>query len=94
MLLIGLTIFAVASALWLTYMIRYPRQWSAWIDRRHAELEAYRLSFVWMQRAEKGITLKIVVAALTVLTLMCVATLLRHPTALSDFIHGFAHPHR
>jgi len=92
MLIFGLVTFAVVLALWLTYMIRYPRQWSTWIDRQHAMLGNHGLSFGWMQRAEKGLPLKVMVATLTLLTLMCVATLLRHPTALSDFIRDFTHP--
>jgi len=73
MLIAGLTIAAVASGLWLTYMIRHPKKWEARIDGFHQGLRPYRLSFDWMRKMEKGIALKMLAVTLSILILSCIA---------------------
>jgi hypothetical protein len=80
-------IFSVAWGLWLSFIFRYPVRWSGFIDRVHLRLGAYGLSAEWMRRAEKGITLKLLVAGTTIVSLACLAILLKHPTALDYFLH-------
>ena len=82
MLAFILAIFAVTWALWLTFQIRYPSRWQARIDRQHEFLRQYGLSSRWMQKHEKGMTLKVLVGFTTVITLMCLVILLRYPHAL------------
>jgi hypothetical protein len=86
MLIAVLVIAAVACGLWLTYMVRYPKKWEARIDGLHHNLRSYGLSSDWMREMEKGIALKVLVITLTVLIHWCIAVLLRHPTALTDFL--------
>ena len=87
MLAIGLAIFSVVWALWLCYLIRYPARWRGHLDRLHVRLQVYGLSVPWMKRAEQGITLKVLVAATTFISLCCLAIVLRHPDALANFLH-------
>ncbi len=87
MLAIGLAIFSVIWALWLCYLIRYPARWREHLDRLHSQLQGYGLSVPWMKRAEQGFALKAIVAATTVLSLLCLAVVLRHPQALNAFLH-------
>ena len=87
MLSIGLAIFATTWALWLVFMVRYPAQWRGHLDRLHVRLQGYGLSFPRMKRAEQGITLKVLVAATTFISLCCLAVVLRHPQALDAFLH-------
>jgi hypothetical protein len=87
MLAIGLAVFATTWALWLVFMVRYPEQWRGHLDRLHVRLQGYGLSFPWMKRAEQGIGLKLIVAATTFLSLLCLAVVLRHPQALDTFLH-------
>jgi hypothetical protein len=67
---------------WLTYMVRYPDRWSAHIDRHRQRLLAMGVNLPLMHRLEKGPLLKVLVM------LLCIAILLRDPTALVDFWHG------
>ncbi len=92
MLVAGLAIFSVIGALWLTYMMRYPREWSNQVDRIHSRLKPYGLSFEWMAWAEKSLVLKLLVGATILTTLMSLVIALRHPLALSAFLlaHHFA----
>jgi hypothetical protein len=83
----AIAIFAIAWALWFTFMCRYPGPWSRFIDRIHVRLADCGLSFEWMRRAEKGATLKVLVAVTTVASLACLAILLKHPTALEAYLH-------
>ncbi len=92
MLAISLAVFAVTWALWLTYMVRYPEQWRGHLDRLHVRLQGYGLSYPWMKRAEQGIGLKLIVAATTVLSLMCLVMVMRYPQALSTFLHQRPNP--
>ena len=92
MIIWGVSIFSLGWALWLTYMLRYPARWSAIVDRYHKKLQAYGLSAHWMQSAEKGVALKLLVATTVLISLTCVAVLLKHPTALNDFIHEHFYP--
>jgi hypothetical protein len=94
MLLTILALTAVSFALWFTYMVRYPKKWEACVDALHQGLRPHGLSFHWMQRMEKGILLKILVAVATVLILSCVAVLFRHPTAWSDFLREYSQSRR
>jgi hypothetical protein len=87
MLAIGLATFSVIWAFWLTYLIRYPVQWREHLDRLHLRLKGCGLSIPWMKKAEQGITLKVLVAATTFISLCCLAIVLRHPDALSTFLH-------
>lgn len=87
MLVVGLAILSVCWELWLTYMVRYPREWGNQVDRIHSRLKPYGLSFAWMAAAEKGFVLKLIVGATTVVMLLCVLLVLRHPLALSTFLH-------
>jgi tellurite resistance protein TehA-like permease len=87
MLAISIAIFSVIWALWLTYLIRYPTEWRDHLDRLHVRLKGYGLSIPWMKRAEQGITLKVLIAATTVISLACLAIVLRHPDALDTFLH-------
>jgi hypothetical protein len=92
MLIAFLALIAFSFGLWFTYMVRYPKRWVARVDAFHQSLRPYGLSFQWMQRMEKGISLKILVVVTAVLTLSCVAVLLRHPTAMSDFLQEYSRP--
>jgi hypothetical protein len=92
MLLAGLAVAAVSAALLLTYMVRYPKRWGARIDDFHQSIRPYGLSFAWMQKMEKGITLKILVLGTTMLILCCIAVLLRHPAAMTDFLREYSRP--
>lgn len=80
-----LVTFATAGALWLTYMVRYPDRWSARVDRHRQLLLAMGVNLPLMHRIEKGPVIRVLVALVVVITLACVAILLRHPTALQDF---------
>ena len=86
MLVAGLAILSVIWGLWLTYMVRYPREWGNQVDRIHSGLEPYGLSFPWMAKVEKGFALKLIVGATTVAILMSLLIVLRHPQALSTFL--------
>lgn len=88
MLEIGLALVAVVWASWFAFMIRYPQHWSSAIDAIHARLSPWGLSASWMQRAEKGHVLKFIVGATAFVTLVCLAILIRHPDALSNFIRS------
>jgi tellurite resistance protein TehA-like permease len=92
MLAIGLAIFSATWGLWLCYLIRYPARWRQHLDRLHVRLKGYGLSIPWMKRAEQGITLKVLVATTTFVTLFCLAIVLRHPQALDTFLHQHPTP--
>jgi hypothetical protein len=92
MLAISLATFATTWSLWLTYMVRYPEQWRGHLDRLHTRLRQYGLSSPAMKRAEQGITLTVLVAATTFISLCCLAIVLRHPDALSTFLHHHPTP--
>jgi hypothetical protein len=87
MLTWAVTIFSLAWGLWLSFMCRYPARWSEFIDRLQLRLGAHGLSPEWMRSAEKGVTLKVIVAATTIASLACLAILLKHPTALEAYLH-------
>jgi hypothetical protein len=53
------------------------------VDRQHQLLRSYGLSIAWVQRLEKGGALKAIVALTTFLSILCVAIILRHPSALN-----------
>lgn len=82
MLAIFLAAFAVTWGLWLAYLLRYPARWRARIDRQHDFLRQRGLSNSWMQKLEKGATLKVIVGVTTFISLMCLAIMLKHPHAL------------
>ena len=86
MLAIGLAVFSVIWALWLCYLIRYPARWCQHLDRLHDWLRGYGLSVPWMKRAEQGFALKAIVAATTIISLLCLVIIIRHPQAL-DYLH-------
>jgi len=88
MLAVALCLLAFTWALWLMYMIRYPKQWAERIDGIHSWLSRHGLSFEWMKRAEKGYTLKAVVGLTVILTLCSLVVTLRHPDALSNFLRA------
>ncbi len=92
MLLACLAVAAVCSALLFTYMVRYPQRWGVRIDVFHQSIRPYGLSFAWMQKMEKGVTLKILVVVTTVLILCSIAVLLRHPSAMTDFFQEYSRP--
>jgi hypothetical protein len=54
------TVFCLTWGLWLTYMLRYPQRWEAVVDRQHQLLRSYGFSISWVQRLEKGGTLKVI----------------------------------
>jgi hypothetical protein len=85
---------AVAWALWLTFMVRYPKRWAEQVDAIHSRLARYGLSFERMKELEKGIFLKALVGATVVVVLASLVETLRHPDALAVFFHAyFAEPH-
>ena len=86
MLFLILAAFAVSWALWFAYLVRYPARWRSLIDRQHEFLAQYGLSSGWMREREKGKTLKIIVGATTLLSLMCIVILAKYPHAL-DYLH-------
>jgi len=70
MLALALSVLALAWAMWLTFMVRYPTQWAEKVDAIHSHLARYGLSSEWMKRAEKGMVLKALVGAIVVITLL------------------------
>jgi hypothetical protein len=88
-LAIVLSVVAVAWALWLTFMVRYPTQWAEKVDAIHSRLARYGLSVEWMKQLEKGIFLKALVGATVVIVLASLVETLRHPDALSAFFHAY-----
>jgi len=88
MLACTLAVLALGWGLWLMFMLRYPSRWAQTIDSIHVRLARYGLSFEWMKRAEKGITLKTVVGSTVILMLACLAIVLLHPDALSNFLRA------
>jgi len=91
MLAVILAVLAVGWGVWLTYMIRYPDQWAQKVDAIHARLAPICLSFDWMKRFEKGVTVKVIVGATVVLMLTALVVASRHPDALSNFLRA-SHP--
>ena len=83
-----LVIFALAWGLWFAFLARYPHQWNAQIDQLHARLQRQGLSVGWMKAAEKGVALKVIVAATTILALVCLIIVLHHPTALTTYLRN------
>ena len=73
MLFTAVAIFAVIWGLFLEYMIFHSEQWARKVDRLHELLRPYGLSYLWMQRLEKGICLKIIVGLTTFISLVCLA---------------------
>jgi hypothetical protein len=86
MLDLGLALLALAWGLWLTFMIRYPLRWAETVDAIHAQIARCGVSADWMKQAEKGLALKSVVAVTVILVLTCLAILVLHPDALSNFV--------
>jgi tellurite resistance protein TehA-like permease len=86
MLAIGLAIFSATWGLWLCYLIRYPARWRQHLDRLHEGMRSYGLSFPWMKRAEQGFALKAIIATTTLISILCLVIIIRHPTAL-DYLH-------
>ena len=86
MLAAGIAIFTVVWALWLTYLIRYPARWRGQLDRLHHWLGNFGLSIPWMKRAEQGFALKAIVAATALISLLCLAIVIRHPQALETYL--------
>jgi hypothetical protein len=82
MLVLILAVFAVSWALWFAYLVRYPARWRSLVDRQHEFLAHFRLSSGWMREREKGNTLRVIVGATTLLSLMCIVILLKYPHAL------------
>jgi hypothetical protein len=89
MLAVILRVFTAAWAFWFTYMVRYPSQWAASVDRHRRLLLSFGIDLPWMHRIEKGSAMKVLVALITIITLMCVVILLNHPTAWQDFWRAF-----
>ncbi len=85
---LALSVLALAWAMWLTFMVRYPTQWAAKVDAIHSHLARYGMSSERMKRAEKGMVLKAIVGATVVLMLTSLVVTLRHPHALAAFYHA------
>lgn len=92
MLAAVLIVFSIGWAFWLCYMIRYPSQWAASVDRHHRLLLSFGINLPWMHRIEKGAVMKVLVALITIITLTGVAILLNHPTAWQNFWHELHNP--
>jgi uncharacterized membrane protein YadS len=87
LLAVVLGAFAILWGFWFTYMVRYPHKWSSRVDRHRQLLLSYGINLPLMHRMEKGWLLKALVGLTVVITLLAVAILMRHPTALRDFWH-------
>jgi hypothetical protein len=77
-LLVGLIAFSVLWSAWLALMVFCPAKWSAFVDWEHALLGRIGLHSERVKNLEKGLFIKLVIAATILLAVASIGVIVAY----------------